>query len=694
MQKKLRCIIAILICFLQFTIGVNAESIPKQNDYIYSNSKEDISAPQSYTMISEVAEIKELGIKFSNITDIAVFADKLYVLDADLGCIAVVNSKYRIEKIICKELNLNQPQGLFVSEKGIYIADKDNMRIVKTDLNGKLLSEIKEPSDSKSMTTAKFSPQKIVVDSKERLYIIVADETNGIYQMDIDGNFLGFFGSVPVVPSLTELFWRSISTKAQLERMLLFVPTEYSNMDIDSEGFIYTTTSTNTAEEMAAYISSGSSSSNLAPIRRHNPKNNDVLVRNGIMPPAGDMVDDTASRFIDIAVRNDGTYCALDSSFARVFTYNKDGELLFIFGEENEKKSGFSKPSSICWWDNNIVVADRGNCAVKIFSPTEYANIIYQALDNEDAGNYEESKTLWNKLLNIHPGNGLAYLGIGKQEMRDGNYSAAMKWFKKAESQTYYSKALKLQRQEVGYTIIGAVIILIVLLVIAAFVFKIIRKKHPAKAKKPENAMWKSIKYGFHIMTHPFDGFENMQREGGCSVASATIVIGALIILNVISFVATGYIISGNSKITQSIIIKGILGIALPFFLWCIANWSVTSLMNGSGTFKRIYIYSCYSLFPLLISTPILTVISHFVSVDEIALYNIINTIFYIWTGLLLFCGTVVIHEYTASRTLITIVLIVIAMGIIIFLSLLCVTILQQITEFLKLLFEEIKLRL
>ena len=691
MKKRILAILFSVLCFFAFSLSTSAENKPTQKSYSYSNSLKEIPAPQSYELI---ATVFDNDMPFSEVTDVQVLKDKAYILDSAKGKIFVINKDYTIEKTICSDLKLKKPQGFFVSDKGyIYIADTKNARIVKTDLDGNLITVVKKPSNYEAISSIKFEPTKLVVDDGERLYVIVADDTNGVYQLSIDGKFLGFFGSVPVVPSLTELFWRSISTKEQLSRMLLFVPTEYSSMDIDNQGFIYTTTSTNSGDEMKSFIASGGPDS-LAPIRRLNPKNVDVLVRNGSMPPAGDTVEEKPSRFIDISVRDDGVYCALDSTSSRVFAYSKNGGLLFIFGAENTKKDGLNDPSALSWWGDNIIVADKGNNVVKIFSPTEYTNTIFSAINAEIKGNYDASSKYYKKLLEIHPGNAFAYLGIGKQEMRDGNYASAMKLFKKAESTSYYSKALKLRRNEIGYTFIGAGIAAIILIWIISLIIKKRKSKSTKVSKIASNKTFKAIKYGKYIMTHPFDGFANMEREGDCSVKSASIILCALVFLNVVASVATGYMVSGVAKNTESVLVKGVLGILLPFALWCVSNWSVTSLMNGSGTFKRIYIYSVYSLVPLVIIMPFMILLSHFVSADELALYSIINTIFYIWAGFLMFCGTLVIHEYTASRTIITILFIVVAMGIIIFLLLLTMTILQQITEFLKLLFEEIKLRI
>ena len=195
-------------------------------------------------------------------------------------------------------------------------------------------------------------------------------------------------------------------------------------------------------------------------------------------------------------------------------------------------------------------------------------------------------------------------------------------------------------------------------------------------------------------MRHPFEGFWDMQFESRGNLKSATIIFISTLLLNLVSEFTTGYLFAPNKDDGFNIVIQGILSVLLPFVLWCVANWSVTSLMNGSGTFKYIYMYSCYALTPFLISTPLLTVLSNCLSLDEAALYSIVKMLFFIWVGFLLFVGTLVVHQYMAGRTIATIIVIIVAMGIIVFIFLLCITIVQQMTDFIGLLSEEINLRL
>lgn len=702
-KKFLSVLVVLCTVVLLFSFNASAVSISSEDGYTYDNTQNVITAPDSYEMTAVITGEKIGTEKLNDIADIAVFNEDIYILEKTQGKIIVVDKNCNLKSVLGESLKLSAPEGFFISNKGfIYVADTGNNRIVKLDTKGKLLKTVAAPPKEETLSKVDFTPSKIVVDKGERLYVIVNDETNGIYQMDINGNFLGFFGSVPVVPSLTELFWRSVSTKEQLSRMLLFVPTEYSNMDIDSDGFIYTTVATNTDSEMKSYIKSKGADNTLAPIRRLNPKNNDVLIRTGSMPPAGDLIEATnwkadsgnASRFIDISVKENGVYCVLDSTRGRIFTYDKSGNLLYVFGNISEEKTEFKKPLAVCWSGENIVVADYGNASVKIFSPTEYSEMVNNAILAQKTGNYEESNKYWNEILNKHSGNNLAFIGLGKNELRKGNYTEAMRWFRKADDTENYSKAFKKYRQEIGTKVTGIAISVVVIIALVIWVLKLVNKKRNITKEKKKRPLLEGIKYGFYIMRHPFDGFWDMQFEGRGRISSATVILIATVLLNLVSLFTSGYLFAGNKAADFNVLIQGVMTIVLPFGLWCVANWSVTSLMNGSGTFKFIYMYSCYSLTPFLIATPLLIILSNCLSLDEMTLYTIVRMLFLIWVGFLLFVGTLVVHQYLAMRTVATILVIIVAMGIIVFLFLLCITIVQQMTDFIGLLAEEINLRM
>ena len=98
-----------------------------------------------------------------------------------------------------------------------------------------------------------------------------------------------------------------------------------------------------------------------------------------------------------------------------------------------------------------------------------------------------------------------------------------------------------------------------------------------------------SLLYAFHVITHPFDGFWCAQRERRGDVRAATILIALVTLVSVLSNHLTGFIFNENSGKSSNLLAE-ILGIVVPVVLWCVAHWSITTLLDGEGSFRDIYI--------------------------------------------------------------------------------------------------------
>lgn len=107
------------------------------------------------------------------------------------------------------------------------------------------------------------------------------------------------------------------------------------------------------------------------------------------------------------------------------------------------------------------------------------------------------------------------------------------------------------------------------------------------------NKIRDSLLYSFHVIFHPFDGFWCAQREGKGDPRAATIIIALVTMVYILSKQLTGFIF--NTEIDQDFnLFSELLGVIVPVLLWCVANWSITTLMDGEGSFKDIYIATAY----------------------------------------------------------------------------------------------------
>ena len=96
-----------------------------------------------------------------------------------------------------------------------------------------------------------------------------------------------------------------------------------------------------------------------------------------------------------------------------------------------------------------------------------------------------------------------------------------------------------------------------------------------------------------HVVTHPFEGFEDLRwKKGGSMKISWFIVF--LLFFSVLAYnrmygfqyyVSYDKIFNLVPYIFQSIVI---------FLTWVVANWSMCTLFDGEGTMKNIFIKSYY----------------------------------------------------------------------------------------------------
>ena len=157
-----------------------------------------------------------------------------------------------IEKAVVNEFtnqgkkdSLSGPQDVFVDDEGeMYIADTGNKRIVHLDVNNNVIKIITKPDDETFDQSTDFLPQKLVVDSSRRIFTQVQNVNKGFMEFASDGSFTGYVGASKVTYNFFQYLWKMVASKEQRSQMELFVPTEYSNLCLDSEGFIYATIST------------------------------------------------------------------------------------------------------------------------------------------------------------------------------------------------------------------------------------------------------------------------------------------------------------------------------------------------------------------------------------------------------------------------------------------------------------------
>ncbi|REK75227.1 Yip1 family protein [Paenibacillus paeoniae] len=200
------------------------------------------------------------------------------------------------------------------------------------------------------------------------------------------------------------------------------------------------------------------------------------------------------------------------------------------------------------------------------------------------------------------------------------------------------------------------------------------------------------LKQSFYVIFHPFNGFWELKNENKGRLTLALSLLFLLAISNILNRQLAGFHVNFN-RLSDLNSIEELQFVILPFVLWCVANWSLTTLMDGEGKFRDIVIATGYSLLPFILIYIPLTIISNFITLKEATFYYLMQNIAFIWFIFLLFVGTMNAHQYTAGKTVVTMLLTLVVMGIIVFLGLLFFSLVQQITNFITTIYYELIFR-
>ncbi|HOB36945.1 MAG TPA: YIP1 family protein [Candidatus Avimonas sp.] len=716
MRKKLKKFVTILFALtvllsLTSVLAVTELETEQGSSYQYGYWRNVLSAPVAYTCTDSFS-LRTLSQASGSPEDISIGEDgTCYIVDKTQNCLYIIGPDFSDFKIIKeytfegKSYPFNQPEGVFALKGRIYIANSGGItdetkdekgdttggNIVILDKQGNTVKVIQSPSLKEMTTTIRFEPVKVAADLQGRLFVISRNQTQGIVRLTEEGEFVGYLGAVRVNPTPWQLFLRAIASDEMKKGMLKFIPTEYSNLTTDSDGFVYCVVETVDSGDIYSAIYGNAVVSRL-PVRKLNSLGNDILDIGGL-PPVGDIEfamygsEGGSSKFIDVSVSKNGVYSVLDGKRNRIFTYDTDGNLLYVFGGKGSGRDQLSQPAAISYYGDEIFVLDKENETVKRFSPTPYAQSILMAIQFHKDGEYEKENEIWQQIKKEYIGSDLAYLGIGKNAYVNGNYKEAMVYFKTINDKEYYSKAFSAATRKTIeknlYWLIPVAIASVILLAVG------IRYLLRALLKS-KNPTLQGVLYGGHVILHPFDGFWDIRHEKKGSFLSATIILIAAYLVDVLFIRFQPYIFQTLNLDETNVFVKGLSDIILPVFMWVISNWCFTTLFDGKGTASDIYIATCYSLFPIVVFMPIILVVSQAFALDAMPIYNALIALVYVWVGFMIFSSTLTIHQFSFLKTVGMVILTLIGIAVIIFISLLCLNLFVEIASFIGSIYKEL----
>ena len=571
-------------------------------------------------------------------SDICIADDGLiYIADSGNKRIVVGTADGDLVKII-GEGTLKNPRGVFVTRDGsIYVADRDANRIFVFGSDGELANEYAKPASPLYGDEVSFLPIKIVVNDAGIMFVVCESNTNEIVEISPTdgGTFLGYFGTNFADVNITTIIYRAILTDEQRAKMVSNIPATPTNLTIDEKGLIYTVTRGN---------------------------KNDTLKRLNI---AGtNMISSTDDTYADTptsvaAGNHDNVYVADQQGY--IFEYNNEGEMIFVFGgpDDGTQRVGLSTMVSGIAVDkqDRIYVLDSDKAQIQVYKPTEFTDLLHNALYLYSKGRYTEAKAPLTEILKMNSMFDYANKAMGRCYFREDNYTEAMRYARLAKDYSGYSDAFwEIRNAWLRSNIITVIIVIAALFVIIKILQILDKKKQILRAPKQffgklrENRFIDDLCYSFRFMKKPADTAYGIAAEG----REGWLMPSLLLLIFMIEFVVSKYtcgflmknVMDGRYEILSDIgaIIAVVIAVTACTYLVCTIN-------EGEGTVKKIYTSICYSLTPYIVFMPLIYILSHVLTNNEVFLTTMLSILTYGWIAVIAFIGLKEVNNFTFRQT-------------------------------------------
>ena len=633
LKLKIFAVLCIMAVSCSFTAVAESAS-----SYTYTPAVDGgwITTQDAYQVGSVILQDLEL---FSP-RDVFVKDGILYVADTGNARVVAYNlsdkSYYEIknEKFIA-------PSGLFVDADGsIYIADKDAGAVFVTDSSGEIQREYYRPESATFGESAVYRPSKIVVNSSGVMYIVSDGAFDGMIQIDADGEFLGYFGYNNNSFTLWDYVVENFFTEAMKDKIANKVPYSFKSADIDKKGLIYSVTQAAQGNALKKHDAAGIN----------------------LMPDI--MVDETD--FIDVCVGTRNNIYAATST-GLIFEYDMNGELLFTFGGRaisTEKYGVFTNVSAICCDEKNrLYVLDFERGLVHVMHPTDYATTFHTAMELYNKGKYEESAELWKHIAAVGGSSYYAENSLAQCLFENKDYAGALEHFKIAGNREGYSNCYWQLRNEQISKAIPYVIVVVVLIMIAGFIFKKFNKNNTDKAKE-KSVIKDDFLLLFKVLRHPIDSFYGIRREGKGHIGTAIALYFIEYLIVMAYFTLSGFVLIGNADNVSVILITFIFWAVIALFVG--SNYLVSSVGEGEARFRDVFIATPYVLSPFAVIMPFVILISHIVTQNELRLLELGIFAILIWVVICLFIATREIHAYEPRQVISNLLITIFLMAVVV----------------------------
>lgn len=674
MKRLWKKSLVLLLALMLMTMAVIPVAASQATSYTYTLDDESELVRTQDAYLPD-RTITSLGL--ANPSDMVIDEnDHLYIADTGNKRIVVydLNTEEVLEIVNADTVKdekfegFNTPKGIYRTDAGeIYVADAGAKTVFKFSKDYKFEQRYDRPT-APIFADTNYEPSKVAVDSGNNLYIVSEGVYNGIIQLAGTGEFLGYFTSNKAVLTPQQMFLKMIYTKEQQANSALLntQPSTFSNVYVDLNGTAYSVCMGEGDDLVKKHSTDGT-----------NMFNNPIIATKALT---------------DVTADANGIIYTCDKN-GFITAYTMSGELIFQLGAQvlDLDVSGLFTSLSTIAVDNsgNIWTADGEKGYIQSFTPTEYATTIYRALSEYEDGDYDAALEDWSYVLRLNQMSVLAHNGVAKAYFNDESYQKAMDDFEIAGNREGYSSAFWEVRNKAIQKYLGDFLVVVIVIIIAVIAVKLIdRKKVLRKKKKELGEKLKNVPvigeigYAFKCAKHPIDRYYDIRVGKNGSPIAATIIY--VVFFGVYMLYQTGkgfiYQYTDVEDMDMGAVVVGFFAILILFI---VCNYLVTSITDGDGTLKQVYMIPAYGLMPAMFSMLITIAMSYVLTYNESFILTVIMVIGVGWSIAAIFEGLSTVHDYDFKGTVVSLIITAVFMLIAAVVVLIVIIMWEQLYDFL-----------
>jgi len=196
------------------------------------------------------------------------------------------------------------------------------------------------------------------------------------------------------------------------------------------------------------------------------------------------------------------------------------------------------------------------------------------------------------------------------------------------------------------------------------------------------------------VLSHPLDFFYDIQFQNRSKWHHAAILLALVLLVKLLGYTLVSFHYKRYLSMFFETFAAELLYVAGPWATWCIANWAVSTILEGEGKFKDIVVCSSYALTPFILFSLPLIALTNLLTLDESGLYQLLRWTMLLWCALLYVLHVKVLHDFEPGKTIWTVVLTVAGAAVLWFIAILMVGLVNQAVLFVAGIIKEIRFRM